>query len=525
MGGEQAKLSGPDLAVGIAEGEIRADAPLLGHSGGEPVLLVRRGDDVLAVAATCTHYGGPLAEGLITGDLVHCPWHHACFDLRTGAPVGGPGLSPIACFAVERAGGKIRVGARRDPPPVPATATAPAPRSIAIVGAGAAALSAAETLRREGYAGAIRMFGADEAPPVDRPNLSKDYLAGTAPEEWIPLRPPSFFEEQGIELALAAPVTGIDFAGRRLSLAGGRSESWNALLLATGAEPIRLSVPGADLPHVRTLRTLGDARAIIARAQAGGDGAGKRAVAVVVGASFIGMEAAASLRARGLEVHVVAPDAQPFARLLGPEVGAFLRGLHEERGVHFHLGQTVTAVDARAVTLSGGDTLEADLVVVGIGVRPASALAEAAGLAVDRGVLVDERLETSVRGVFAAGDIARFPYAPTGERVRIEHWVVATRMGRVAALNMLGRGQRFVQTPFFWSTQYDVTLSYVGHAESWDRIDIAGSLAARDCTIAYRHGDRTLAVATIGRDHTSLEAEVAIERGDEGTLRTFGRER
>ena len=518
MGGEQAKLSGPDLAAGIAEGDLGADAPMLGHAGGEAVLLVRRGGDVLAVGATCTHYGGPLAEGLVTGDQVHCPWHHACFDLRSGAPVGGPGLSPIPCFTVERGGGRIRVGAKREPQAPPATATAPAPRTIAIVGAGAAAQSAAETLRREGYAGAIRMFGADEAPPVDRPNLSKDYLAGNAPEEWIPLRPASFYGEQGIELLRSAPVKAIDVAARRLTLADGQNESWSALLLATGAEPVRLTVPGGDLPHVHTLRTLGDSRAIIARAE-------KSKRAVVVGASFIGMEAAASLRARGLEVHVVAPETQPFARLLGPDVGTFLRGLHEEHGVIFHLGQTAASIDARAVKLSDGSTIEADLVVVGIGVRPATALAEAAGLTVDHGVMVNERLETSARGVYAAGDIARYPYHPSGEHVRIEHWVVATRMGRVAALNMLGRGERFTQPPFFWSAHYDVTLSYVGHAEGWDRIDISGTLAARDCTIAYRRGDRTLAVATLGRDRISLEAEVAIQRGDEEALRAFGRSR
>jgi NADPH-dependent 2,4-dienoyl-CoA reductase/sulfur reductase-like enzyme/nitrite reductase/ring-hydroxylating ferredoxin subunit len=517
MGGGQTELAGPDLAKGIGEADLQSNGSLLGHAGGEPVLLVRRGEEVLAVGATCTHYGGPLAEGLLVGDTVRCPWHHACFDLRTGAPERAPALNPIPCYAVNREGGRIRVGARRDlPAPAPATT---ALRKIAIIGAGAAGESAAESLRREGYSGEILMIGADEAPPVDRPNLSKDYLAGTAPEEWIPLRPPSFFEEQRIELVLGTRVEALDVAARTLALADGRKRAWDALLLATGADPIRLAVPGAELPHVRTLRTLGDSRGIIALATAKG---ARRAV--VVGASFIGMEAAASLRARGLEVHVVAPETQPFARTLGPELGAFLRAVHEEHGVVFHLGQTVAGVEAGAVTLSGGASLPAELVVVGIGVRPAIALAEGAGLAIDRGVVVDERLATSAAGVYAAGDIARYPYAPAGERVRIEHWAVAQRMGRVAALNMLGRGVRFSAAPFFWTTQYDVTLSYVGHAERWDRIDVAGSITARDCTVAYRRADdATLAVATIGRDHVSLEAEAALERGDAAALRTFGR--
>lgn len=518
MGGDQTKLTGPDLSSGIAETELGAGSSLLGHSHGEAVLLVRDGQDVLAVGATCSHYGGPLAEGVIEGGAVRCPWHHACFDLRTGAAVRAPALNPIACYDVQRAGGRIRVGARK-PEVAPAMPQA-APRTIAIVGAGAAGEAAATALRREGYAGDIKLFGADEAPPVDRPNLSKDYLAGTAPEEWLPLRPEGFFEEQRIELALgaAARVTSLSLHDRQLKLAGGGTVGWDALLLATGAEPIRLAVPGGDLPHVHTLRTLADSRAIIERV------AGARR-AVVVGASFIGMEAAASLRARNVEVHVVAPDATPFAKVLGPEVGAFLRSVHEENGVVFHLGQTVATVEARRVTLSGGEALEADVVVVGIGVRPSIQLAEAAGLAIDRGVVVDARLETSVKGVYAAGDIARYPYAPTGERVRIEHWAVAQRMGRVAALNMLGRKVDFTSAPFFWTTQHGVQLSYVGHAESWDRADLHGGLAARDATIAYRRAGKTLAVATVGRDATCLAAELALERGDEAALEAFGKTR
>jgi len=364
----------------------------------------------------------------------------------------------------------------------------------------------------------IVLVGADPAPPVDRPNLSKDYLAGTAPEEWLPLRSETFYAEKRIELELGARVASLDPAARKLRLEGGRELAWDALLLATGAEPVRLGVPGGDLPHVLTLRSLADSRAIIAKAMDA-----KRAV--VVGASFIGMEAAASLRARGVEVHVVAPDAQPFLKVLGPEVGAFLRGVHEEQGVVFHLGQTVASIEASAVKLSGGDRLEADLVVVGIGVRPAVALAEAAGLKMDRGIVVDARLETSAPGVYAAGDIARYPYGPTGERVRIEHWAVAQRMGRTAALNMLGRKVTFTSAPFFWSASYGLQLSYVGHSESWDRADVHGSLKDRNATIAYRRGGKTLAVATLGRDSTCLAAELALERGDEAALEAFGKTR
>ncbi|MFL5308479.1 MAG: FAD-dependent oxidoreductase [Polyangia bacterium] len=511
MGGD-VKLSGPDLTAGVAETEL-SGGQLLGHAHGEPVLLVRQEAEIFAIGATCTHYGGPLAEGRVGERTIRCPWHHACFDLRTGAALRAPALNPLPCYDVERADGLIRVGARRGDPL--SLRREYAVRTVAIVGAGAAGESAAETLRREGYDGEILLFGADESPPVDRPNLSKDYLAGNAPEEWIPLRQPSFFGEQKIAMTLGARVTAIDPAAKRLTLADGREVSWDALLLATGADPIRPPIPGADKPHVHTLRTLGDCRGIIAAAA-------RASRAVVIGASFIGMEVAASLRARNLEVHVVAPEAVPFARTLGPEIGAVLKGAHEKNGVVFHLGDGVAAIEDDGVLLTGGARLPADLIVLGVGVRPAIGLAQAAGLTVDRGVVVDDRLRTSAPGVFAAGDIARFPYAPTAEAVRIEHWAVAQRMGKVAALNILGRDTAFSSPPFFWTTQWDVTVSYVGHAERWDRIDVAGDLQARDATVAYRLQGRTLAVATLGRDSVSLEAEAAFERDDQAALAAFG---
>src|SRR6476659_1993568 len=372
MGGHDAKLSGPDLEAGIPEGDLVGETPLLGHAHGEAVIVLRRNEELLAIGATCTHYSGPLAEGLFGGDTVRCPWHHACFDLRTGAPVRAPALNPIPCYEVGVSEGLIKVGARTGGPITLRRSSAL--RTIAIVGAGAAGESAAETLRREGYDGEILLFGADESPPVDRPNLSKDYLAGNAPEEWMPLRPPAFFGEQKIALTLGARVQSIDPAGKKLTLADGRDVTWDALLLATGADPVRPPLPGGDQPHVLTLRTLADSRALIERAT-------RARRVVVVGASFIGMEVAASLRARGLEVHVVAPETVPFERTLGPELGGLLKSVHEEHGVKFHLGHTVASVEPDAVTLSGGDErVTADLVVLGVGVKPAFALARAAGL-------------------------------------------------------------------------------------------------------------------------------------------------
>jgi NADPH-dependent 2,4-dienoyl-CoA reductase/sulfur reductase-like enzyme/nitrite reductase/ring-hydroxylating ferredoxin subunit len=505
MGSDQAQASGPDLTQGVPFADLKDGTPLLGQVRGEAVMLVRRGQEVFAVGATCTHYSGPLAEGLVVGETVRCPWHHACFDLRTGAPERAPALNPIACFQVERAGDRVRVGDKLVPAPKVRRPTPP--ESIVIIGAGAAGNAAAETLRREGYAGRLTMVGRETSVPYDRPNLSKDYLAGNAPEEWIPLRGEDFYREQQIDLVLGSAVERIDPAGKTVSLAGGRSLSWDRLLLAPGADPIRLDVPGATLPHVFTLRSLADSRAIIAALAPG-----KKAV--VVGASFIGMEVAAALRARQVEVAVVAPEARPFERTLGPELGDFLRGVHAKKGVAFHLGQTVTRIDEKTVTLKSGATLPADLVVAGIGVRPALTLAESAGLTLDRGVTVDAYLETSVPGIFAAGDIARWPDPHTEQRIRVEHWVVAERMGQAAARNMLGLRRPFDEVPFFWSTQHDVTVNYVGHAERWDRIELAGDLEARDARLVYRAGGKVLAVVTVGRDQLSLHAEAALEKDD-----------
>jgi apoptosis-inducing factor 3 len=498
-------LNGPDLASGIAESDLADDAMLAGHASGEAVLLARSGGEIFAIGATCTHYSGPLAEGLIVGATVRCPWHHACFSLRTGEALAAPAFNPVACWRVERSGGRVFVREKVSAPAKPRNVGNTGERMV-ILGGGAAGFAAADMLRREGFAGSLTLLSADAAPPCDRPNLSKDYLAGTAPEDWLPLRPPEFYGDSGIELVLNAEATTIDTGVRRVSLADGRAWGFDKLLIATGAEPIRLDIPGAELPHVRVLRSLADSRALVERAQAA------RRV-VVIGASFIGLEVAASLRHRGLEVHVVAPEKRPLERVLGAEMGDFVRGLHEQHGVVFHLGRAAKAIDGRQATLDDGTALAADLIVVGIGVRPRLDLAARAGLALDRGILVDERLETSVPGIFAAGDVARWPATRGRDTLRIEHWVVAERQGQVAARNMLGRGERFAAVPFFWSQHYDVAINYVGHAASWDRVDIDGDIAARDATVRYRRGEQTLAVATIFRDHDSLDAETAMERG------------
>lgn len=507
MATQSSSPTGPDLTEGVTLADFAGGQMLRGHVGKKSVLLVRLGDEVLAVGAKCTHYQGPLDQGIVVGETLRCPLHHACFSLRTGEALAAPAFDPLPCWQVEHENGRIRVRERL-PAATPAPIKAPPdqPQDIVILGGGAAGFAAAEMLRRRGYPGRLTILGAEVDPPCDRPNLSKDFLAGTAPESWMPLKPADFYKEQSIGLRLGVTVTAIDTAARELSLADGSRIGFDRLLIATGAEPVRLPIPGADLPHVFTLRSFADSRAI-------GAMAAQARSAVVLGSGFIGLEAAAALRARGLGVHVVSRDERPLEKVLGSELGDFIRHLHEEHGVTFHMQDSITAITPDRVTLATGASIDADLVIIGIGVRPRTALAEAAGLDTDHGILVDARLETSCPGIFAAGDVARWPGGPGGAGMRVEHWVVAERQGQVAAQNMLGAGQPFRDATFFWSRHYDVSIRYVGHAAGWDDSRIEGDIAARNATVSYLKDGQVLAVATIGRDRVALEQGQRLSGG------------
>ncbi|TCL70325.1 NAD/ferredoxin-dependent reductase-like protein [Rhizobium sp. BK251] len=501
-----AKSSSPgsDFSKGFPIADIPEGQVVSGNVAGEPALLVSQGGELFAIGATCTHYGGALAEGLLVNDTIRCPLHHACFNLRTGQVMWPPAFNDLRAWPVECRDGKAFVGAQPLTSQTAHLTGVDLPATVVIVGGGAAGNAAAETLRREGYQGQITMLSVDRSLPYDRPNLSKDYLAGTAKPEWMPLRSQSFYEEHGIDLRADTRVTKINPAERTLVLSDGTRLGYDALLLATGADPIRPDIPGSDLPHVRMLRTWADCDELIEYAQTA-----QRCV--VIGAGFIGLECAAALRSRGLAVHVVSPAARPLEHVLGAKLGDMIRELHEAHGVVFHLGASVVGIDANQVTLSNHEKLDAELVVVGIGVRPNVALAKDAGLTEDRGVVVDEYLQTSAPRIYAAGDIARWPDPRTRNMLRIEHWVVAERQGVVAARNILGHRQRFDAVPFFWTQQYDLTVRYVGHAERWDREEITGNPLAHDCTVTYWQDGTKLAVATVGRDLESLRAEVGLE--------------
>jgi 3-phenylpropionate/trans-cinnamate dioxygenase ferredoxin reductase subunit len=366
----------------------------------------------------------------------------------------------------------------------------PTEQTFVIVGGGLAAAKAAETLREEGYDGRTVIVCAEPERPYERPPLSKEYLRGEAGREKVYVHEEAYYADHDIELRLGRSAVELDPGERRLTLDDGEAIAYDGLLLTTGAEPRRLSIPGADLDGVLLLRTVADSDALRARLDAGGS-------VVVVGAGWIGSEVAASARVRGLDVTVVEPLSVPLERVLGPEVGAVYRDIHVEHGVRMLTGTGVDAFEGdravERVRTSDGRELACDFVVVGIGVEPRTRLAEQAGIATDNGVLVDEHLQTSAPGVFAAGDVANAHHPLYDERLRVEHWANALHQGPVAARAMLGGGDAYDLVPYFFSDQYDVGMEYAGFARDWDRVVFRGDPASREFIAFWLSGDRILA--------------------------------
>ena len=478
------------------------------------ILLARVGDNFHAVSATCPHYGGPLAEGVLCGTRIVCPWHHAAFNVVSGDLEDPPALDALMRYELRVEGDRILLSLpddaedRRMPAMVKRDSAADS-RQFVIIGAGAAGYAAAQTLREEGFKGNVVMITREDRAPYDRPNLSKDYLQGQAEPEWMPLRGDEFFKEHDIDLVFSKEVTRVGARTKTITFETGETMDYDALLVATGGAPVRLNIPGADLKNVCVLRSFADADSIIETA------AHSRRV-VVVGASFIGMEAAYSLRERGLEVTVVAPSQEPFEATLGAEVGALFRRVHESHGIRFKLGNIVYRFEGNhkveAVGLDNGELIEADMVVVGVGVRPATHFLEGVELDQVGAVVVDSRLRAA-DGLYAAGDIVSFPDPHRGEKVRIEHWRTAQQQGRTAARNMLGHNVAFDAVPFFWTRQFEVGLLYVGHATSWDEIIYRGDVAAHDFLAFFIKDKRVHAVAGMNRDREMAAAEELLRLG------------
>jgi apoptosis-inducing factor 3 len=474
---------------------------------GTRILLARVGGEFHAVGATCPHYGAPLVEGALCGTRVVCPWHHACFDVTSGALVEPPALDSLPRYEVrveeDHVLARVPGEAEDRVPPHMSRRDSSDARLFVILGAGAAGYAAAQTLREDGFRGRIALVTREDRAPYDRPNLSKDYLQGHAEPEWMPLRAEEFYKEHDIGLLCEHEVTRVNADVKTVTFSSGDTLAYDALLVATGGSARRLNIPGSDLKNICLLRGFSDADSVIETARRS-----KRVV--VVGSSFIGMEAAASLRARGLDVTVVAPSREPFEATLGPEVGALFRQVHEERGVKFKLGSIVYRFEGtsvvEAVTLEDGERIEADMVLVGVGVHPATGFLEGISLNEDGSVIVDAHMRAA-DSLYAAGDIASFPDQRTGERVRIEHWRTAQQQGRVAAHNMAGRRTAFEGVPFFWTRQFDTGLLYVGHAPSWDETIYTGNVAAQDFIAFYMKDGRALAAAGVNRDRDMAALE------------------
>jgi apoptosis-inducing factor 3 len=461
---------------------------------GNKILLVRQGDEVSAIGATCPHAGGPLAQGVLTKGRVLCPWHKAAFCVRTGKCLEPPAVDDVLAFPVEIKNGDILlVGPGHFPEGE--TPTSPDSRRFVILGAGAAGFSAAQELRRGGFGGEIVMVSHEDTLPYDRTVLSKYYLSGQRAGEKSPLQNDDFYVSQRIERR-CAKVVALDTHAKRVRFSDGRRLTYDAALIATGGSVVPPPFPGGDLDKVFSLRSQADASRIV-------DTASKSQRAVVIGASFIGMEVAAALRERGLEVTVVAAEAAPFVRQLGAVIGNVYRGIHEEKGVNFRFNAQVERLegnnDVCAVLLAGGERIAADLVVAGLGVRPATEFAKALRRAPDHALTVDRHMRVESH-LYAAGDVAAFPIYGEGPLIRVEHWRVAEQQGRIAARNMLGGSNVFDAVPYFWTIQYMIRLDYVGHAAGDDTLVIRGDPAERKFIAYYLRNGVVAAAAGMNRD-------------------------
>ncbi len=477
---------------------------------GTPVLLARVGGRLHACAAKCPHYGAPLATGVLDGTTVVCPWHHARFDVTTGALCDPPALDSLQAYAVEERDGGVFVTIT-EPAHVPPRAPQGEGdgRLFLILGAGAAAQAAAEALRDAGFSGRIALTTPEAERPYDRTKLSKAYAAGTADDASLPLRDDAFQARHRIETWTGRTAEALDAERKTVRFADGETVHYDACLVATGGTPRRLPIPGADAPGVHVLRSHADARAIAEAAE-------HATRAVVVGGSFIGMEVASSLTDRGVAVSVVDRSAVPLSAALGTDVGGVFQTAAEEKGVTFHLEADIERIDSGdgglEVVLKSGERLRGDLVVLGVGVRPATDFLEGHGFLQDDGGVQTDRALKVADGLWAAGDVAAVG-TESGERVRIEHWRLAQQHGRSAAAAMLGSDAPFDGVPFFWTGQFGLSLRSVGHAKKPDETLVVGSLDDRAFVAYAIEGGRAVAAFAVGKDTDAAAFHHLLRRG------------
>ena len=480
---------------------------------GSQILLSRIDDKFYATGAFCTHYGAPLAKGVLCNETIVCPWHNACFNAIAGQQLEPPGLNSLATFSTKVEGEDVLVElpeeiAQEQTLEMANHVAKSDERTFVVLGAGAAGMNAVEVLRQKGFQDKIVLIDESAKLPYDRTKLSKVYLLGDAEEDALSLRDCEFYDRHSIELRFGKAVTKVDGSNKSISFQDGSQLSFDSLLLATGGKARQLNVPGADLANIFTIRKPEDVNSIL-------DAIADAKRAVVVGSSFIGMEAAASLVQQGLEVTVVSPDRVPFQKILGEELGRMFQKVHEAKGVTFKLDAKATEFigegKVERVVLESGSGIATDLVIVGIGVELNTDYLENIELnESDNSISVDRYLQTEIKDIYAAGDLASFPYAPMGTSTRIEHWRLAAQHGRIAAVNMLHQRNNQTESqsaqtvdnivPFFWSGQYDLKLRYVGHAEEWDEIFISGDLNNPEFLAFYLQDEKVMAVAGINRD-------------------------
>ncbi len=489
--------------------DLKKGKPYQVNIGGENIMLVRHNDEIFAWSNQCPHYGAPLNKGYIDHHHVTCPWHNARFELQSGRMVTPPALDDLPGYEVKVENQAIYIG-RKNEADMPQVKELTDSRSFLIIGGGAAGNTAAETLRREGFGGKITIVTADYDRPYDRPTLSKSFLAGKAGPDALPLRPEDFYVRMKIDLITGRRVTKLYTDEKIASTDNGDTYRYDKCLLATGGMPNMLDIPGADKKNIFTLRSFEDARKI------------DRAVedahhVLLVGAGFIGLESASSLRERGLSVTIVAPEETLMKKLLGQDVGKAIQKFHEKNHVTFHLGQTVSEFKGsdgvRQAVLTDDKKVDADIVIMGVGIKPAVDYLDNTDLVQDGAVPVNSRLQTNDESVFAAGDIAVVPNPHDNSAQRVEHWVAAESQGRFAAKSMLGEKGDYEQIPFFWTRQFGQAFKYIGYSRDFDNIVYRGNVKGEIFLAGYFKGEKFTAAFTRGMADELWALEQILSRG------------